>query len=167
MKTIMAYALSPLLILLVGIGLTACENQNKGNADNKAAEVYQKQEQDTMILKGYDLKLVKLDYPVMINESSYETAWIIKLNLSDMPTYYSERIDFFLGDYQIPEYGGWEGGIYFKVYDEELLRRLNNAEFHCRLPGSSEAVSLDSRFELPDLGSLEMIDENAVIGRKN
>ena len=84
-----------------------------------------------------------------------------------MPTYYSERIDFFIGDYRIPEYGGWEGGIYFKVYEEDLLRRLNNAEFLYRLPENKEVVKFDTRFKLPDLDGLEMIDEKSAIGRKN
>lgn len=91
--------------------------------------------QDSISLIDVTVHLVKLDFDFKHNDTVYKHAWLIKLQLDNMPAYPAQRIDFAIGDYIIPEYGGWEKGIYFRVYEEQLLDKLNNAEIRYKLPG--------------------------------
>ncbi len=44
-------------------------------------------------------------------------------------------LELYIGDYRVPEYGGTRDGLYFRIYDERLLSRLEGKEFRYRFAG--------------------------------
>ena len=109
---------------------------------------------------------VRLTVPARIRDGSGATrqvteAHLVRLQI-DHPPAMSERIRFFAGEYEIPEYGGWSRGIYFKVYDDALLQRLDGQDLAYSFLDEGRR-SLGARLELPPRGALELRPEREVI----
>ena len=74
------------------------------------------------------------------------------------------RTDIYIGDYRVPEYGGYKNGVYFKIYDENLLRSLNDQEVSIAVAGKKKQ-SLGRKFSTADYGRLSVEEESAVLKR--
>jgi hypothetical protein len=55
---------------------------------------------------------------------SWTDAHMVRLAITGLPTT-SGPLALFVGETRIREYGSWEGGLYFWVYDPELAARLD------------------------------------------
>jgi len=76
--------------------------------------------------QNFEKPLVRLDERG--TPRSYSRAYVVHLK-----GYFGEPsaipIDIFIGDYRVPEYGGTTEGIYFRIYDEKLLKKLAGSSF--------------------------------------
>lgn len=54
-------------------------------------------------------------------------------------------VDLFIGDYRVPEYGGTKEGIYFRIYDDTLLEKLEGRLFAYGFEGQKVRTT-DVRF---------------------
>lgn len=127
--------------------------------------------QDSIQLLGYTVHQVKLATPystedALGNSKKYEQAWLVKMELGNMPKYTNRKIDFFIGDYTIKEYGGWERGIYFRIYDKALLDQLVTKEIRYRSSTSDSVLSMHKIFEVPADKKFMLEDENKVLGKQ-
>lgn len=59
-------------------------------------------------------------------------------------------VEIYIGDYKVEEYGGSEKGIYFKVYDPELLSRLEGRQLAYGFQGQ-KVRTLELRFQPSEL----------------
>lgn len=75
---------------------------------------------------------------------SWSQAYMVRLPLQTSNTWAAET-KLFVGDEAIGEYGGWEGGIYFWVYGDEALERIQG-----------QAVRVETQGARSELGSLEI-----------
>lgn len=74
----------------------------------------------------YEKPFAKLDEKGQ--KKSYSKAYVVRLK-GNFGEVRAIPVDIFIGDYKVPEYGGTEDGIYFKIYDEKLLQKLENKAF--------------------------------------
>lgn len=77
-------------------------------------------------------------------EQKYDRAYLVTVK-GNFPLYQALGFELYIGDYRIPEYGGTRDGLYFRIYDERLLSRLEGKDFRYRF-GPGEMHSLDTRF---------------------
>jgi len=113
-------------------------------------------------LRGYEAYHVRLAQPFTRLEADGEKrtsteAYVVRLKVS-RPESWGEKVDYFVGDYRIPEYGGWEEGIYFKVYDRALFDSLRGGELRYRI-GEGPIVSFERRLEVGDPAALPKVPE--------
>jgi hypothetical protein len=113
-------------------------------------------------LGGYRAYHVRLAQPFTRLEANGERrtfteAYVVRLKVSQ-PDFANEKVDFFVGDYRVPEYGGWAEGIYFKVYDRALFESLRGGELRYRI-GDGPIVSFERRLELADPSALPKVPE--------
>jgi hypothetical protein len=79
-------------------------------------------------------------------EQKYDRAYVVTVK-GTFPLNESLGFELYVGDYRVPEYGSTRDGLYFRIYDERLLSRLEDKEFRYRF-GPGEVRSLDTRFSL-------------------
>jgi hypothetical protein len=79
-------------------------------------------------------------------EQKYDRAYVVTVK-GTFPLNESLGFELYVGDYRVPEYGSTRDGLYFRIYDEKLLSRLEDKEFRYRF-GPGEVRSLDTRFSL-------------------
>ena len=111
-------------------------------------------------LIDYSVHHVDLTHAVAIGGREVTEAYLVRLEM-ELPSARGPVVQLLLGGEPVREYGGWTGGIYFKVYDRAALERLGGKAFAYRL-GTKQA-SLDKVFELPQVESLEKQPERAVL----
>ncbi len=80
-------------------------------------------------LTGIEVLPVALARPVQALDArgearSWTEAYMVRLAMSGLPTT-SGPLALFIGDTRIQEYGSWEGGLYFWVYDPEGATSLD------------------------------------------
>lgn len=89
--------------------------------------------QEEIRITGYEIRVQEFKKPFeRIDEKGamrrYSKAYVVHVRGS-----FGEPraipVEVYIGDYKVPEYGGTKDGIYFKIYDEELLQRLNGKPF--------------------------------------
>ena len=95
----------------------------------------------------------------------YTTAFLVRLQV-ERPRSMGPVVRFYVGDYEVPEYGGWKKGIYFKVYDPAQLKKLTGQELQYSYR-TAERRSLKARLEVPDLEKLKLQDEREVLLRSD
>jgi hypothetical protein len=127
--------------------------------------------QDSLSVVGYSIHRVKLPYEHEVtdqqgNKRRYSEAWLIKVRLQNAPRPSGERIDFAIGDYMIPEYGSWEGGIYFRIYERALLEQLDQKMIRYRAPGSDEMITSGQRLDAAMDTPRKVEDEKEVLERE-
>jgi len=130
-------------------------------------------DQKPLRLKEYSVHKVKLSFPYKMKSSNlengeekvYETAWLVKLELENMPTTYGPKIDFFVGEYKIPEYGGWKDGIYFRIYDEKVLEMINGQQFFYQKELDAKPISLIMSLNVEDPMNMDIVAEKDVFKR--
>lgn len=112
---------SAAVLLLAALG--AC----RGQVD--AQEARQDARQDTIIrLDSVEVFRVVLRSPVERPNAAgeprtWEQAFMVRLAVPAPPAM-GPKAEIFLDEERVPEYGGWEGGIYFWVYDPARLEAL-------------------------------------------
>lgn len=93
---------------------------------------------------------------------TWEQAFMVRLALPEPPAM-GPAVDIFLGEERVPEFGGWEGGVYFWVYDparlEELRGRTVSYQFD-RLPRREIGT-----LEFGDLRELRRVHEEELRGQ--
>lgn len=157
---------------LLALTLMFCQGQKASPPQGDVAAVTPIESiQDSIQLIGYTVHQVKLTTPYVTNDAKgnskkYEQAWLVKMELGNMPKYTNRKIDFFIGDYAIKEYGGWERGIYFRIYDKVVLDQLGTKEIRYRSSTSDSVMSTHKIFELPADKKFIMEDENKVLGKQ-
>lgn len=138
MKRISAFALVSLTYCSLVAGFLPSPAQT--NNQEKAG---------TVGLSSYEIVQLELRKPVRLRdaegkEQSYERAYLVTLK-GTFPRDQGIGMELFIGDYRVPEYGGTKDGIYFRIYDEEILNSLEGKDFRYRI-GRTEIRSLGKRF---------------------
>jgi hypothetical protein len=133
---------------LLAIPLPSARRQSQG--DQTKAEAIR--------LNSYDVVQLELKAPVRLRdtegkEHSYDRAYLFTLK-GTFPRDQAMALELYIGDYQIPEYGGTRDGLYFRIYDPKLLERFDGKEFRYRF-GSPEIHSFGQRFSLKFLRPLK------------
>ena len=95
----------------------------------------------------------------------FTEGYVVLLSLTG-PKFSGPKLDLFVGDYEVPEYGGWAKGIYFKVYDPALLSRLDGREFRYRFM-DKRIQNLGRKLEVPPLEKLRLERELDVIRKRD
>jgi hypothetical protein len=90
-------------------------------------------EPQKITISSYEISIQKFDKPITRidekgNKARYEKAYIVELE-GNIDVSGAIPIDIFIGDYRVPEYGGTKKGIYFKIYDEKLIKDLEDKPF--------------------------------------
>jgi hypothetical protein len=151
MKRIFAISAGFLFLSLLAGGLTPVLAQTEGHDRLPAVQ-----------LVSYEIVRLELKNPVRLRDSegkeqSYDRAYLVTLK-GTFPRNQGLGMELYIGDYRVPEYGGSRDGIYFRIYDDRLLARLEGKEFRYRF-ASKEIRSLDMRFSLKSKGSLKVEKE--------
>lgn len=120
-------------------------------------------------LTSIEIHKVRLSYPQKLREKDgkervYEQAWLVLLTFRNLGPVTDTGMDLFIGDYRVPEYGDFKGGIYFRVYDESLLRSLDEKEISVGV-GGKKTQSLGKKLSTKDYGKLSIEEESAVLKR--
>ncbi len=151
--------------LSVGILLlAACGNEqdaSSGDAPGKEAQM----PADEFRYGGADVLRVALLRPrrqpdVDGRLREWNQAFQVRLVLSD-PSVWGPLVRLYLGEELIPEYGGWESGIYFWVYDPAHLERLNGRTISLQL--ESRQPQEVGRLELKPASELILIPEQELL----
>jgi hypothetical protein len=100
-------------------------------------------------LISYEIAQLELKKPIRLldsegKEQKYDRAYVVTLK-GTFPLNQALAFELFIGDYRIPEYGSTRDGLYFRIYDERVLARLEGKEFRYRF-ASPEIRSFDMRF---------------------
>ena len=160
------------ILLFAGTGLLCCLACRNKPSDQQQTIARPASQPDTIRLIDQSVHFVKLSFPYVTTDEKggkkeYTTAWLVRFRLENMPRAMGANMDFFIGDYQIPEYGGWENGIYFKIYDHALLEKLRDAEIFIRTPLDEKKTSTRQRFkDIPPPDKIPLEEEDQVLGRK-
>ena len=118
----------------------------------------------TVVLTSIETLRVELDHPVMARNArgesaTWDSAYMVRLALEMANIPISPAFTVFVGDHRIGELGGWKGGVYFYVYDPELLKQLAGGELFYRI-GREQRQSLDARLEVDDLEEIRSVREH-------
>ena len=103
-------------------------------------------------IRSYEIALADLERPeTRVTDGvrrTFEQVYIVELE-GDFGAFGAIPVDVYIGDHRIEEYGGTRDGIYFKVYDEALLDRLEGQPFAYGFEGR-KVETLDLRFTARD-----------------
>ncbi len=88
---------------------------------------------EPVTISGYELLHVKLSPSrksrgVDGEVRNWESAYIVRL-ITTMPEQEGLHVNFYIGGWKVPEYGGWKGGVYFYVYDPARLKWMDGKPF--------------------------------------
>jgi hypothetical protein len=164
-------ALFIFIVLLAPFAPAACNRattqtpSSQAPAASSGAEV----QPTPLELTGVELHKVRLSYPHKLREKDgkekvYEQAWLVLFSFKNPPPTMDTRMDFYIGDYQVPEYGGSKNGIYFRIYEESLLRSLDEKEISVGVGGKKER-SLGKKLSTKDYRKLSIEEESALLKR--
>jgi len=120
-------------------------------------------------LTAIELHMVRLEYPHKLREKDgkekiYERAWLALFSFKSLGPVTDMGMNLFIGDYRIPEYGGFKEGVYFRIYDEQLLQSLNGKEVSVSFAGE-KMKSLGKNFSSDGYKKLSVEEESAVLKR--
>lgn len=119
-------------------------------------------------LRGYSIHRVALAHPHRVlgadgREREFGEAYVVRLEMT-LPRPGGPAMELYVGETRIREYGGWKGGLYFKVYEASKLERLAGGEVSWRWP-ERERVASGRRLEVDNLQALSLEEEAHVLGR--
>lgn len=93
----------------------------------------QKKPSGPVTISAYDIYEQRLKQPMTVMDIRGVKKTTEKIYIVELKGEFDEPgaipVDIFIGDYKVPEYGGTKEGIYFKIYDGELLQRLEAKPF--------------------------------------
>jgi hypothetical protein len=152
-----------LLLALVFLMALACRAEPPSRTASAAPRA------EKLQLGKIEVARLALDRPVRQPDAAgapkdWTEAYLVRLEM-ERPSFSNELVRLYVGDWEVPEYGGWERGIYFKVYDPAFLTRLNGGELRYRI-GSGQAQSFGRRLEIPPLDRLPRLREADLFNRK-
>ncbi len=132
----------PILALLLSITTTLVLGQQN------------KQPDSAFSLSGYSVHLVQPAKPYKFRNDKNEitekkTAYLIFFDLKNRPAFLNTKLDFYIGEYKIPEYGGTKNGIYFRIYDKDVVSKLNNQPILYQI-GKQQKKPFTATFKLPE-----------------
>jgi hypothetical protein len=118
---------------------------------SEPAQTQDQGKREPIRLISYEITQLELKKSVRLpdtegKEQKYDRAYLVTLK-GTFPLNQALGFELYIGDYRVPEYGGTHDGLYFRIYDEKLLSRLEDKEFRYRF-GPGEIRSLDSRFSV-------------------
>jgi hypothetical protein len=159
------------IVLLALFAPSACDRTNTQvpSSQTPAARPGADAKPDSLELTDIELHKVRLSYPHKFrekdgNDKVYEQAWVVLLSFKTSLPVTDTSLDFYIGDYRVPEYGGFKDGIYFRIYEESLLRSLDEKEISVGVGGNKEQ-SLGKKLHTKDYGKLPIEEESAVLKR--
>ena len=104
-----------------------------------------------------------LDKDNKLKES--KTAYLITFTFDQKQKPMNVATNFYIGDYRIPEYGGTENGIYFRLIDPALLGKLNNQMIWYQI-SNTDRLSLKKEFVIPDIKNMKIENEENLLKSK-
>jgi hypothetical protein len=156
MKRILAIALrlSTIGSSAIIIGSSPAQAQDQTKQDQTKREPIR--------LTSYEVSQFELKSTVRLldtegKEQKYDRAYVVTLK-GNFPLNQALGFELYVGDYRVPEYGGTHDGLYFRIYDQQLLSRLENKEFRYRF-GPGKMRSLDARFSMKRFRNLKIQKE--------
>ena len=113
------------------------------------AQTQEQPKSEPIRLISYEIVQLELKKSIRLRdadgkEQSYDRAYLLTLK-GTFPRDQALGLELYIGDYRVPQYGGTRDGLYFRIYDEKLLARLEGKEFRYRF-ASPEIHSFDVRF---------------------
>jgi hypothetical protein len=113
-------------------------------------------------LTSYEIVRIELKKPVRLRdtagrEQTYERAYLVRLN-GTFPRDQARGLELYIGDYRVPEYGGTRDGLYFRIYDDKLLSRLEGKELRYRF-ANTEIHSFAVRFSTKRFHPFKILKE--------
>jgi hypothetical protein len=113
------------------------------------AQSHDQARREPLRLISYEIAQLELKKPIRLldregKEQKYDRAYLVTLK-GTFPLNQALAFELFIGDYRIPEYGSTRDGLYFRIYDERVLARLEGKEFRYRF-ASPEIRGFDMRF---------------------
>lgn len=110
---------------------------------------------------GAEVFAVELDRPIEASDAdgvvkSWTEAYAVRLELA-LPRLHGPAVDLWIGERRIAEYGGWEQGIWFWIYDRRALEQLEGQAIHFGLDGQRGREF--GRVELGDLDQLPRVGQ--------
>ena len=163
-------ALFILIALLVSFAPAACNRAAEQTPPAQQAKSPEPEvRQEPMELREIELHKVKLAAPHKVRDKNqkervFDQAWLVLLSFKNQLPVRNMRTEIYIGDYRVPEYGGYKNGIYFKIYDENLLRSLNDQEVSLAVAGKKKQ-STGRKFLTADYARLSVEEESAVLKR--
>lgn len=144
------------IVLLVTLLITASTGVFQATAQDD------KQKRPKISISSYDIYIQVLTKPRIIvdakgQQKSYTKAYVVRLK-GYFAVDRAIPVDVYIGDYKIPEYGGTKDGIYFKVYDEKLLQKLDNQAFGIGLM-NQKIQTLKLKFQLRKKRPFKIFEE--------
>ena len=132
------------MVVSFGYALAQTADQELGSTADQTAKFR------PLELRGTEVVRVGLDSPKVRPDVSGENrewheAFAVKVEVT-LPDVWGPQVEFFVNESRIDEYGGWENGIYFWVYDPEQLERISGQPISYRFGGT----------EILQLGTIEM-----------
>jgi hypothetical protein len=158
------------LTVVIGVGfLQGCRGRSTGAGDGGDAVARQEQDagasgggkgsvattrppgEGPFVLKGVEVVRTELARPHTVigaggEKRQYTHAHVVFLEIEGLRIS-GPALEVFIGDYKVPEYGGWGRGIYFKVYEPALLEKLAGQEMRWQF--MDRTGSFGRRFEVP------------------
>ncbi len=127
------------------------------------------EKRDPLELTAIEIHKVRLDYPHKLREAEgkervYEQAWLILFSFKNLGPPRDTAMNLFIGDYRIPEYAGFQEGIYFRIYEERLMESLDGQEVSVGSAGK-KMKSLGKRFYTQGYQNLSLEKESTVLKR--
>ncbi len=98
-------------------------------------------------LSGYDVALVTLDPPRVVQGHSHQRAYLIRLYGYFPPQPGGRQLLLYFGDQRAPAYEGAGSDVYLLVYDRAQLDAWAGREIRYRWSEDGELLSLDIKFE--------------------
>lgn len=140
------------LSCLAPLGLGGCEGAIDQGAKTQEVERIERPQEETFRLNGVEVLRVDLREPVDRPDAAGEVrtwhqAFMVRLALPQPPAW-GPAFDLFLGEERVAEYGGWEEGVYFWVYDPARLEALRGRTISYRF----------DRGPRTEIGSLDFAD---------
>ena len=110
------------------LSLVGCDTSGQQEREPEAATPDLKQPIQTVTLNSAEALRVSLEKALIRpdmsgDERTWDEAFMVRIGLTAPPAM-GPKFDIYLDDERVEEYGGWEGGIYFWVYDPARLQSL-------------------------------------------
>ncbi|MCP4542634.1 MAG: hypothetical protein GY832_36390 [Chloroflexi bacterium] len=117
-----------LVLCLSFSGLVGCKSAVEKQVGPQAVDPATQPPRQTVTLDSIEVYKVILDRPlnrpdVNGEDRTWEEAFMVRIGITEPPAA-GPKFDVFLDEERVTEFGGWEGGIYFWVYDPARLKML-------------------------------------------
>lgn len=153
-----------------GLIIISCVVSLTAPAVTDAQEQKSQQQQPAMELKNVAVHYVEAKKIYQYRDSAYKlyeskTAYLVFMDLENIPRKAGSALNIYIGDYKVPEYGGTQTGIYFRIYDQKILQRLDKQMIYYQID-KGEKRSLNKQFSVPDQKNLKKQSEEELLRSK-